>query len=223
LKNKLILVLVFFLFLKSYAENIVYEIGPNTEDVIVFTASRTHNNEATSSTKLLEDFAKKLEHEILKLRVIIIITDNDTPDLPETVGIKKHQNTQKIISMIAQSKSSVVFILSDGPSDKVILTPGAANKTSPPWMIEDIHFALKKQNIPFNLKYNNIILYRLGIINDDILVVVIHLIEVLEPPFVYVAHPVVACIEDFFDHKVVDFRLRGRPLFGQFVSYTARQ
>lgn len=169
MKNKLILVLVFFLFLKSYAENIVYEIGPNTEDVIVFTASRTHNNEATSSTKLLEDFAKKLEHEILKLRVIIAITDNDTPDLPETVGIKKHQNTQKIISMIAQSKSSVVFILSDGPSYKVILTPGAANKTSPPWMIEDLHFALKKQNIPFNLKYNNIILYRLGIINDDIL------------------------------------------------------
>ena len=62
MKNKLILVLVFFLFLKSYAENIVYEIGPNTEDVIVFTASRTHNNEATFSTKLLEDFAKKLEN-----------------------------------------------------------------------------------------------------------------------------------------------------------------
>lgn len=169
MKNKLILILVFFLFFEAYTENTVYEIGPKSEDVIVFTASRAHNNEPTFSTKLLENFAKDLEREALKMRVIIAITDNDVPDLPESVDVKEHQNTQKIISTMAQSKSSVVFILSDGASDKVVLTPGAANNTSPPWMLKSLHFAFQKQNIPFTFKYNNIILYRIGIINDEIL------------------------------------------------------
>lgn len=168
MKKKFGLILLFFLALHIYSENTIYEIGPKSENIIVFTASRNKNNEPTFSTAILEEFAEELKDTVLQTRVIIAITDNDVPDLPESIDIIEYQNTKKIISQINRSKSGVVFILSDGPSDRAVLTPGGAKKTSPPWMLKDLSEISEKQNIPFEFKYN-IILYRLGIIGDSIL------------------------------------------------------
>ncbi|UTC66225.1 MULTISPECIES: hypothetical protein [unclassified Treponema] len=169
MKSKFFLILFFFLVFNSYSENTIYEIGPKSENILVFTASRNQNNESTFSTQFLENFAETLKKENLLVRVIIAITDNDVPDLPETIGITEYQNTKKIISKINETKSGLVFILSDGASDKALLIPGGEKKTCPPWMLKDLQEILFEENIPFDFKYNNIILYRLGIISDDIL------------------------------------------------------
>ncbi|UTC64930.1 hypothetical protein E4O00_01565 [Treponema sp. OMZ 788] len=169
MKRILVLILLFFLFAEAYAENTIYELGPKSEHVIVFTASRNQNNESTFSTELLEAFAKDLKDVLFQTRVIIAITDNDFPALPESINMIESQNTKKLISKINESKSSLVFILSDGPSDRAVLSAGAVKKTSPPWMLKDLHEILQNQNIPVNFKYNDIILYRLGLIEDKML------------------------------------------------------
>ncbi|AIN94038.1 membrane protein [Treponema putidum] len=169
MKKNFCLILLFFLTLHIYSENTIYELGPKTENVIVFTAARNQNNEPTFSTQLLENFVKELKEAPLQTRVIIAITDNDFPNLPESIDIIESQNTKKLISKINENKAAVVFILSDGLPDKAVLTPGGEKKTCPPWMLKDLKEILEKQSIPFEFKYNNITLYRLGIITDDIL------------------------------------------------------
>ena len=169
MKRTFFLILLFFFLQTAYSENTIYELGPKSEDIIVFTAARNQNNESTFSTELLENFAKELKEFPLQIRVIIAITDNDFPDLPESINIIESQNTKKLISKINESKSSLVFVLSDGPSDRAVLSAGAVKKTSPPWMLKDLQEILQKQNISVDFKYNNIILYRLGIISDNML------------------------------------------------------
>ncbi|UTC74324.1 hypothetical protein E4O03_08725 [Treponema sp. OMZ 792] len=169
MKRILFFILLFFFLQDAYSENTVYELGPKSENIIVFTASRNQNNESTFSTDLLENFAKELKDVLFQTRVIIAITDNDFPELPESIDIIESQNTKKLISKINESKSSLVFVLSDGPSDRAVLSAGAVKKTSPSWMLKDLQEILQKQNIPVDFKYNNIILYRLGIIGDNML------------------------------------------------------
>ena len=169
MKRTFFLILLFFFLQTAYSENTIYELGPKSEDIIVFTAARNQNNESTFSTELLENFAKELKEFPLQIRVIIAITDNDFPDLPESINIIESQNTKKLISKINESKSNLVFVLSDGHSDRAVLSAGAVKKTSPPWMLKDLQEILQKQNISVDFKYNNIILYRLGIISDNML------------------------------------------------------
>jgi len=61
LKRTFFLILLFFFLQTLYSENTLYELGPKSENVIVFTAARNQNNESTFSTELLENFAKELK------------------------------------------------------------------------------------------------------------------------------------------------------------------
>ena len=62
-----------------------------------------------------------------------------------------------------------------------------------------------------------------GIINLDILVVVIHLRLIAHAPSSHVTHPIMACIEDFFDEKMIDARFRGGSLLGKLISNATRE
>ena len=97
---------VFFSVITAFSENTVYELGPKIDDTIVFTAAHDKDNNETFSTQQLEKFADDLKNTKLPIRVIIAITDNDTPDLPKTVPVQTYKNTNRRI----QNGSCVYFI-----------------------------------------------------------------------------------------------------------------
>ena len=158
---------VFFSVITAFSENTVYELGPKIDDTVVFTAARDKDNNETFSTQQLEKFADDLKNTKLPIRVIIAITDNDTPDLPKTVPVQTYKNTKRLITKIGEYKTAAVFILSDGSPDRVKISAGAHKKTSPAWLVHDIFEILKSGNLKADFHSNNIILYRLGIINGD--------------------------------------------------------
>lgn len=166
-KHIFILSLIIFSIIKLYPENTVYEFGPKTEWAVVFTSSRDTNNNETFSTKLLHNFAEKLSGIKLSGTVIIAITDNDIPDLPETIPANGYKNINLLINKIYEKKTSAVFILSDGEENKVKIIPGSDKKTSPPWIIESLFEEFSKQNIKMDFNSNDVILKRLGFLEND--------------------------------------------------------
>ena len=166
-KNIFILNLIIFAIIRIYSENTVYEFGPKTEQAVVFTASRDVNNNETISTNILNELAKQLAGIKLRSSVIIAVTDNDIPDLPETLSITEHKNTKQLINKIYEKKTAAVFILSDGSGDSVKIISGSGKKTSPSWMLEDLFAEFKKENIKINFNSNNIILRRLGFLEEN--------------------------------------------------------
>lgn len=166
-KNAGTLFFILFSLIKLFSENTVYEFGPKIDNVLVFTASRNTENKDTGAVKLLELLAEDLKETKLTVRIIIAITDNDTPDLPKTVPVQAHKNTKELITKIHETGNAAVFILSDTNENKIKISAGANRKTSPAWLVQDLFTIVKKQNFSTDFYSNNIILYRLGIINND--------------------------------------------------------
>lgn len=166
-KNCIVFSLIIFSIIKLYSENIIYELGPKTDQIVVFTASRDVNNEETFSTTILHKLAQKLNAEKLNGKVIIAITDNDEPNLPKPIPAGGHKNTKDLIGKIHEKKYSAVFILSDGAVNTVKITAGSGRRTSPAWMLSTLFTQLKKDKINIEFNPNNIILRRLGFLPDN--------------------------------------------------------
>ena len=62
-----------------------------------------------------------------------------------------------------------------------------------------------------------------GIINLDVLVIVIHIRTIGKAPFSQITHPIMACVEDFLDEKMIDARFRGGSLLGKLISNATRE
>ena len=62
-----------------------------------------------------------------------------------------------------------------------------------------------------------------GVINLYVLVVVIHFRPIGKAPFSQITHPIMACVEDFLDEKMVDTRFRGGALLGKLIAHTTRE
>ena len=166
-KNILILLLINLITVKLFSENIIYELGPQMDDSIVFAAFYNIDGSTTNSTKTLEKLASELQNSKLNINVIIAILDNDIPNLPKTIPIDLHKNTKILIEKIYTKKNSVVFVIEDGEEDKIKLTCGAGKKTTPSWLLKDLLTILKEQNLKIDFSANKLILHRLNIIYND--------------------------------------------------------
>ncbi len=168
LKKTLIIFSLIFLFcINAVAENKIYEFGPKTDNLILFFASRDKFNNDTHSTKALKAIIRTLQEMPLRQRVMIAISDNDTLDLPDFVPVKQYINTKKIITKAHEYKNIVTFILEDGDADNVKIIAGADKKTSPSWLVKDLYKSLKKENINIKFKSTYILLYRLGLLEEE--------------------------------------------------------
>ncbi|MEL3906469.1 MAG: hypothetical protein P1P65_05510 [Treponema sp.] len=150
-----------------YAENTVYEFGPKTDNVIVFTASASADNESTTATVQLQEFARKLSHQPPDFHIIIAITKNDISELPADVPVKRYGGIKQLIQTLNSYTNAAVCVIGQGSKDRVRLTAGTSAGTAPAWFLQTAYHTMMQEALPVDFYSNALIFHRLGMLPDD--------------------------------------------------------
>ena len=148
-------------------ENIFYEFGPKTDTVVVFTASASGDNQSTTATMQLQEFAKKLSAQAPDIHIIIAITKNDISELPGDIPVKRYEGSKNLLQILSTYSNAAVCLVDSGKHDVARIITGTSQGTSPVWLLRSAYNCLRQQNITIDFYSNAVVFHRLGWIPDD--------------------------------------------------------
>ena len=149
------------------AENLLYEFGPKTDNVIVFTASVGSDNQATAVTLQLQKYAQKLSADAPDIHIIVAITKNDISELPADIPVKRYEGTQALIKTLSVYPNAAVCIVAPDTFNNARIITGTSKGTTPAWFLQAVYTSLEQQNIPVDFYTNAVVFHRLGWLPDD--------------------------------------------------------
>jgi len=149
------------------AENIFYEFGPKTDNVIVFTASAGSDNQSTAATVQLQKYAQQLSVEAPDVHIIVAITKNDVSELPVDIPVKRYEGTQSLIQTLSAYPNAAVCLIAPARADNTRIVTGTSQGTTPAWLLRTVYTCLEQQNIPVDFYTNAVVFHRLGWLPDD--------------------------------------------------------
>ena len=118
------------------AENLLYEFGPKTDNVIVFTASVGSDNQATAVTLQLQKYAQKLSADAPDIHIIVAITKNDISELPADIPVKRYEGTQALIKTLSVYPNAAVCIVAPDTFNNARIITGTSKGTTPAWFLQ---------------------------------------------------------------------------------------
>ena len=149
------------------AENIFYEFGPKTDNVIVFTASAGSDNQSTAATVQLQKYARQLSVEAPDVHIIVAITKNDVSELPVDIPVKRYEGTQSLIQTLSAYPNAAVCLIAPARANDTRIVTGTSQGTTPAWLLRAVYTCLEQQNIPVDFYTNAVVFHRLGWLPDD--------------------------------------------------------
>ncbi|MGI5074534.1 hypothetical protein E4N71_03570 [Treponema vincentii] len=149
------------------AENIFYEFGPKTDNVIVFTASAGSDNQSTAATVQLQKYAQQLSVGAPDVHIIVAITKNDVSELPVDIPVKRYEGTQSLIQTLSAYPNAAVCLIAPARADNTRIVTGTSQGTTPAWLLRAVYTCLEQQNIPVDFYTNAVVFHRLGWLPDD--------------------------------------------------------
>lgn len=161
------ILLMFFFFYPLIAENTVYEFGPKTDSVLVFTASASSDNQSTTATVQLRTFAEKLSTQTPDIHIIVAVTKNDISELPPGIPVRRYEGIKQLIQKLSAYAGAVVCIIDSGEAGGAKITAGTSAGTAPSWLLRSVHDNLRAENIPVDFYSNALVFHRLGWLPDD--------------------------------------------------------
>ena len=162
-----IFLFLLFPFKGLIAENIFYEFGPKTDNVIVFTSSAGSDNQSTAATVQLQKYAQQLSVEAPDVHIIVAITKNDVSELPVDIPVKRYEGTQSLIQTLSAYPNAAVCLIAPARSDDTRIITGTSQGTTPAWLLRAVYSCLEQQNIPVDFYTNAVVFHRLGWLPDD--------------------------------------------------------
>ncbi|MGP1576352.1 MAG: hypothetical protein ACTTH7_02510 [Treponema sp.] len=150
-----------------YAENLFYEFGPKTDTVILFTASVSADNQDNSATMQLKDFAQELQKRPPDIRIIIVITQHDSTDLPPDIPVRRLHGTQDLIKSLASYPNPIAVLITAGTHTSAKIIAGTNGNVAPSWLLQSVYNGLRHTGIPINFDPNTLLLHKLGWLEDD--------------------------------------------------------
>ena len=167
-------VIVFFLLLFTFSplqllfgEDTVYEFGPKTDTVIVFTASADSSNQSTTATLQLHEFAQKLAANPPSVHIMIALTQSDISELPADIPVKRYRGTKELIKKLSPYSNAAVCCIGSGSRDRARIITGTSQGTSPAWLLRPAYNCLQQERIAIDFYTNAVVFHRLGWLPDD--------------------------------------------------------
>jgi len=150
-----------------FGENTVYEFGPKTDTVIVFTAAADSESQSTTATLQLHEFAQKLAVTPPAVHIMVVLTQNDITDLPAEVPVKRYQGTKELIKKLSSYSNAAVCCIGTGSRERARIITGTSYGTSPAWLLRPAYSCLQQEHIPIDFYTNAVVFHRLGWLPDD--------------------------------------------------------
>lgn len=161
-------VALFFLpFQLLFGENVFYEFGPKTDNVVVFTSSVGSDNQSTTATLQLQAFAKRLSQQAPEVHTIIAVTKNDISELPPDIPVKRFEGIKTLIQTLSSYPNAVVCFIEAGDRHKAKIITGTSAGTVPAWLLQSAYKSLQQEHIAIDFYPNDLIFHRLGWLPDD--------------------------------------------------------
>ena len=164
------ILLVFFcslLLQPLVGENSFYEFGPKTDKVVVFAASASSNNQSTTATVQLREYAQKLSAQAPDVHIIVAITKNDISELPADIPVKRYEGIKALIQTLTAYPNAAVCLIGSGDHDRARIVTGTAQGSAPAWLLRPAYTCLQQQNIALDFYANAVVFHRLGWLPDD--------------------------------------------------------
>lgn len=149
------------------AENLLYEFGPKTDKAIVFTAATSGDNQSTTATVQLQDFAKKLSAQPPDIHIVVAVTKNDISELPPDIPVKRYEGIKSLIQTLTAYPNAAVCLIDSGDNDTARIITGTSQGTSPAWLLKRAYDELQQNNIAIDFYTDAVVFHRLGWIPDD--------------------------------------------------------
>lgn len=148
-------------------ENTLYEFGPKTGPVIVFTAAADSENQSTTATLQLHELAKKLAAAPPPVHIIVAVTKSDISELPAGIPVKRYEGSRELIKKLSSYSNAAVCCLGSGECSQARIVTGTAKGTSPVWLLHPAYTCLQQAQIGIDFYTNAVVFHRLGWLPDD--------------------------------------------------------
>ena len=148
-------------------ENIIYEFGPKTDQLIVFTASVSDDNQATTASLQLSEFAQKLSARAPDVHIMVAITKNDISELPDSIAVKRYEGSKSLIKTLSAYPNAAVCLISSGEQERARIITGTSQGTAPSWLLKSVYASLQHANIRPDFYTPAVVFHRIGWIPDD--------------------------------------------------------
>jgi len=145
-------------------ENKIYAFGPKTGPLLVLTGPAGTNSFMENR---LQNLCEYFSAHIPKIRITIILTENDYAELPRSIETNYPEGTNKLLSLISEEESVAVILLLPGKDDSILVRNGVRGKTSPAWLLKTVSVALSDSTIPWSLEEYRMPIYRMGWIDEN--------------------------------------------------------
>lgn len=148
-------------------ENIIYEFGPQTDKIIVFTAAANSDNQATTASLQLRELAQKLSARAPDVHIMVAITKNDISELPDGIPVKRYEGSRSLIKTLSAYPNAAVCLISPGEPGRARLITGTSEGTAPSWLLKSAYASLQHEKIVPDFYTHAVVFHRIGWIPDD--------------------------------------------------------
>ncbi len=148
-------------------ENIIYEFGPKTDQLIVFTASVSDGNQATTASLQLSEFAQQLSTRAPDVHIMVAITKNDISELPDSIAVKRYEGSKSLIKTLSAYPNAAVCLISSGEQEQARIITGTSQGTTPSWLLKSVYASLQHANIKPDFYTPAVVFHRIGWLPDD--------------------------------------------------------